>query len=158
MARKKPTKLTEPTESGTTLSRSEPADTDHERSVKPVLLDASRELHTIDSNHPYWSKPPTPRAKDPSVVGAIVRLRPPASATDEQVEAMRKLFAKAGAERVTVLPRPRAEVVPANAHDRACEKAIGARQAVLSLVEESNSKDKKALGGLCERVMAEVGL
>ncbi len=130
--------------------------TDQDRSVRRVTLDGSRRLLTIEAEDKLWDA--KRRSAVAGIDGAIVRLRPPAAATDEQVEVLRAFFEKAGAERVTVLPRPRADVVPADAHEKSRTSAVGARRAVESLVEESNSRDKSALGKLCERVMAEVGL
>lgn len=154
MARKKP--LVDPEVARVNAMASIQEATDQDRSVIPVKLDGSRELATIPPESLIWA--PENNFKWKPGAGAIVRLRPPADASDADVERASEYFRKAGAERVTVLPRPRAEVIPAEAHERSPEKALGARDAVLSLVAESNSKDKEALAKLCERVMAEVGL
>ncbi len=52
----------------------------------------------------------------------------------------------------------RAELVPDAVASAARGKAYGAREAVLSLVSESNAKDGAALLALCEQVMGKVGL
>jgi hypothetical protein len=123
--------------------------------VSRVPLD-SRNLITVLPDWPIWKGTVSKKALD--ATGAIVRIRPPPEATDEDVERVRALMLMKGAERVGVLPRPRAELVPAAVAEAARGKAYGARQAVLSLVEESNSKAREALSALCEKIMAEVGL
>ncbi len=140
------------------MARTKPkkAPTDQDRSVRAVKLDGTRELSTIEPDALIWS--PESNYKWRPGEGAIVRLRPPIGASDGDVERVREYFQKAGAARVTVLPRPRAEVVPASAAEKRPERAIGARQAVLELVDEANSKDRALLKELCEKVMAECGL
>lgn len=126
-----------------------------EVSVRHVPLESARELYTVPVDSPIWGgSPPTRLSR---FEGAIVRLRPPEQATDDAIEEIRGFFLKHGAVKVVVMPRPRAELLPSKA-PRAQAKAVGAREAVVGLVEESNSKDKGALRKLCEHVMGEVGL
>lgn len=133
------------------MARRKPKD-----AVVRMELDSPRELLTIDADSPAWLDPTAVSPK--GCRGAIVRLRPPAGAADSAVALVRAIFENAGAARVTTLPRPRAEVVPARAKDRGAAKAVGAREAILQLVDESSSKDKAALRGFCEALMAEAGL
>lgn len=157
MARKKPTQ--------------EPSTAPRE-SVRHVPLEGHRRLYTVAPDDACWR---SERSTRPDVTGAIVRMRPPADATDDAIAKLRKEFEQQGAARVFVLPRPRAELLPGKnqvcpgCRDGVgclfpikCElpkaKAVGAREAVASLVEESNSKDKDALRTLCEKVMSKVGL
>lgn len=128
-------------------------ETEPRGSVRHVPLESARELLTVPVDSPLWSKGIF-NSRVP-IGGSIVRLRPPETATDDEVEDARKFFLNAGAAKVVVLPRPRAELLPEKAPKA---KAVGARDAVVALVEESNSKDKDALRKLCDRVMGEVGL
>lgn len=90
--------------------------------------------------------------------GAIVRLKPHHDTPDGAVEAARVSCERAGAIRVTLLPKPIGEVVPNAAKPASSEAPRGAREAVLELIEESASKDKARLRAFCEQVMAEQGL
>ncbi len=115
----------------------------------------SRLLVTVDSDHPDWGRLDR-LAGVGNVEGAIVRLRPPFGVSDDDVARMRGHYENAGAARVTVLPRPRAELLPEKTIEP--KKVTGARDAVLALVEESNSKDRDALRQACEGIMAKAGL
>jgi hypothetical protein len=116
----------------------------------------ARALLTVEQESALWD--PDRRCAVSVPRGAIVRLRPPATATDDDVARVRDCYEKLGAERVSVLPRPKAEVVPARVAREAPARAESARAAVLALVEEANTKDRATLRSLCEMVMAEVGL
>lgn len=94
---------------------------------------------------------------DESFRGAIVRLKPSVLATDEQVEEAKQKLAAAGALAVRVLPRPKRAVLP-RVEERRESKKTSSREVVLALVEESNSKDKKALLAFSEAVMGKAGL
>jgi hypothetical protein len=95
---------------------------------------------------------------DVNYQGAIVRLQPPIDATDEDIARVTRAWAQRGVARVIVLPRPKAALVPEKAAREAPAQAYGAREAVLSLVAESNSRDRDALQRLCEKIMGEAGL
>jgi hypothetical protein len=125
--------------------------------VHPIKLEDSRELLTVEPNDGIWDRS-IRESMRPDVEGTIVRLRPSASRSDGEVEEVRAWFEKGGAARVSVLPRPRAEVIPAAVAEHRPDRAVGAREAVTSLVEESNSKNKALLRELCEQVMAKCGL
>lgn len=159
MARKKPTPPTD--QNGSVeppkVSTKQIAAAKAARAVVQVPLEGARCLVTIEADGSEWEEEPDFRL-DPLPPGAIVRLRPPATATDGAIDRLRALFEQAGAARVTVLPRPRADVLPEAVASSVPEKAVGAREAVLGLVEESNAKDKAVLRDLAERVMAEVGI
>jgi len=88
--------------------------------------------------------------------GAIVRIRPKASDTEQRVEEMKRELQRLGAERVVVLPRPRAEVVPER--EKRAQRPEDARAAVASLVAESSVEDRGSLASLCEEIMARNGL
>lgn len=149
MARKKPAKAV-PT--GTV-----PESTHDDGKIEVRKID-TRRLLTIDVDHPIWDKgEKLIGVGGEPVKEAIVRLRAPVKATDIDVERVRRAYEEAGAAKVTVLPRLRTEVLPQDVQQSPA-KAIGAREAVLCLVEESNTKDRDALRALCERVMGECGL
>lgn len=119
----------------------------------------TRRLYTVEPDRSEWLHTERVLGVGPKEFfeGAIVRLRPPATATDVDVDRVRTFYEKAGAAKVSVLPRPKADVIPQDVQ-QAPAKAVGAREAVLSLVEESNTKDRDGLRAFCERVMAECGL
>lgn len=144
MARKKPTGEGVAAQLGT-----DPRGSD---GVRRETFEWSRELVTVEPTEPFWAGTLPKRKYD----GAIVRLRPPATAGDEDVAAARLFFEKRGAERVIVLPRPRAEVVPQESISATTSES--ARAAVLALARESNSTDRNALAAFVEEIMAEEGL
>lgn len=157
MARKKPKAVVILEQKGVEIVDCDPLGLEvtigDEVSVRRVSVEGARELLTIPPDAPIWGgSPPSYRTK---VDGAIVRLRPPEKATDDDVEEIRKFFLGKGAAKVIVLPRPRAELLPSKVEKA---KAVGAREAVTALVEESNSRDRESLHRLCEKIMGEVGL
>jgi len=117
--------------------------------VRAVAIEKARRLVTVGPD-------PWPTAVS-GVVAAIVRIQPPLSASDDEVLRLCEEARANGAARVFALPRPKPEIVPQKVQE-AAPRAIGARAAVLELVEESASKDKPALRELCERIMARNGL
>lgn len=133
------------------------AETAPREAVRHVPVEGSRRLVTVAIDDSCWR---SDAQTIPFVEGAIVRMRPPIDATDERIEELRKDFIRHGAVRVFALPRPRAEVLPGGKEDVVLPKAkaMSARAAVMSLVDESNSKDKESLRALCEKVMSKVGL
>jgi hypothetical protein len=122
--------------------------------VQAVPTKNARRLVTIEADHYAW-KDGLDRA-DPIPPNAIVRLCPPLEASDAQIEELKSRILL-DACRVVVLPKPKSEAVPQAAKE-APARAVGARQAVIDLVEESASKDKAALRAFCEKIMAEAGL
>lgn len=155
MARKKPNAVVILEQKGVEIVDIDPLgiETTPRESVRRVSVEGARELLTVPPDAPIWGgSPPSYRTK---VAGAIVRLRPPEKATDDDVEEIRKFFLGKGAAKVTVLPRPRAELLPSKVEKA---KAVGAREAVTALVAESNSRDRESLHRLCEKIMGEVGL
>ncbi len=134
--------------------KANPAATDPRESVERVPFSKARELMTVQPGDGCW-KGTLPKRK--KFDGLIVRLQPPATATDEEVAALRKFYEARGAERVFVSPRARSAVLPEKAMTTSVPKET-ARQAVVALVAESNAKDKASLHALCELVMSEEGL
>lgn len=87
--------------------------------------------------------------------GGFVRVQPPATASDEAVEAVRRRLLEAGAAGVRVLPRLRAAAAPVPAEALAVPSV---REVVLELVAEVPSRDRDKLRGIVEGVMAEAGI
>ncbi len=125
--------------------------------VELAKFSAPRNLVTVDVDSKLW-KLDDETTSLPNFKGAIVRLRAPESATDEEIEGLKHFIELRGADRVFVLPRRRADVIPAQAAEANRAQAWTARAAVQALVHESNSKDKAALHELCERIASKAGL
>jgi hypothetical protein len=124
--------------------------------VEEVVFNDARELETIEPWDQAWKATDWLFGREKYIRG-IVRLRPPIDAPDEKVQDLVHQARERGAEKVIVLPRPKAEVLPA--------KALGkktlvedARASVLALVADSNATNKDGLRELVEAVMAEEGI
>lgn len=127
--------------------------------VTPVKVPDPTPLVTIEADDAIWKLGDGDDTREiQRVRGAIIRIRPPADVDDATVDALVTLFEGMGARHVFTLPRPRAGVIPAEAQEKNREKAYGAREAVATLVAESNSSDREALEKLTEKIMAEAGL
>lgn len=123
--------------------------------VEVRRFQGARCLETIDLLVENYTELVQNLQKRKDLAGSIVRIRPGVDVSDGMIEEIRARVRDAIA--VIVLPRPRAAVVPAQVA-AATRSAMGAREAVLSLVQESNSRDRELLKAFCEKVMAEVGL
>lgn len=117
------------------------------RVTSHALKDA-RELYTLTV--------PLEGAPLPKLAGAIVRIRPDAYWTDEQIETTKRVAAL-NALQVTCLPRPRAKLLPERVHVETVAP-IGEREVVLDLVEESSAESRPLLKELCESLMAKAGI
>jgi hypothetical protein len=124
--------------------------------AKVIQIEDARELVTVPLDSALWD----PKRRNAITVGtgAIVRLCPPTTAADDTVRGLREAYEKAGATRVVVLPRPKAELLPEDARAVEAEEPAGAREAVAQVVAETNTKDRGALSALCEKIMSEEGL
>jgi hypothetical protein len=127
--------------------------------VRFVKLDGMRELVTIRPTDRMWTDvAPTCRA------GSIVRLQPPAAASDADVQRVREGLVRAGAERVRVEPRATGEKVVASPfEDLAYEwnpkhprRAI--RETVMSMADEARTHNRQALRAELERALSEEGI
>lgn len=133
------------------------------RRVEERLVEGAREFVTIGPEHPTWRPgrfDENGNEIDADVVvpeGAFVRVEPPRDATDDAVAAVREAAKKAGALRVTVLPRRRAAVVRAPKERRPHRRA---RDVVTELVAEANvrEEDRESLRELTEAIMAARGI
>lgn len=127
--------------------------------VTPVKVNDPTPLVTIEADDAIWRLGDGDDTREiQRVRGAIIRIRPPADVDDATVDALVTLLEGMGARHVFTLPRPRSGVIPEQAQEKNREKAYGAREAVATLVEESNSADREALEKLTEKIMGEAGL
>lgn len=115
-----------------------------------------RNLVTFAVDHPIWTTDGK-RLPAGTWAGAIVRLRPPSDVRDGLVEEVRAALAAAGVSRIKLEVR-RGAVLPTEAVDKGTATRSSAREVVLRLVEEANSKDPAALLAVVEKTMAEEGL
>lgn len=88
------------------------------------------------------------------VDGAIVRVKPSAGASDEQVAKVKALLTDSGAEAVRVMPRARAAVASLPPKERPAPKRH--REVVLDMAREMNGGQE--LVDLVTGIMDEVGL
>lgn len=130
-----------------------------EEGVTPIKVNDPTPLVTIEADDAIWRLGDGDDTREiPRVRGAIIRVRPPADVDDATVDALVALLEGMGARHVFTLPRPRSGVIPEQAQEKNREKAYGAREAVATLVAESNSSDREALEKLTEKIMGEAGL
>lgn len=132
--------------------------------VKSVKNKTARKLHTIDSAHEVWTGGAL-EAKAKAFEGALVRVRPPAEATDATIYDLERLLRdQLGADAVRVLPRePGGGAVEAPWPEGVPKPQKGAtkpaREVILAMARGSaSSHDSKALVTFLEDVMAEEGL
>jgi hypothetical protein len=113
-----------------------------------------RKLVTFTADNPIW-KPVSGKAVF-SLTGALVRIYPPATATDELIEQVKKKLLSHGAESVRVMPKPSThQVVKVTAMKAS---AMTARKVVSLMVQESNSLNKADLDKVCSDALSEEGL
>lgn len=121
--------------------------------VRFVPSPAARALATTTPDDPVWRG--SPASCEP---GAIVRLRPPADASDADVARVRAAHERAGAVRCRVEPRaPGAEVL---ARPRSAEKAERRtfREVVMGMAAEARPHDREALVAVLDEALTEEGL
>ncbi len=135
----------------------------HGWSVKTVELGGARRLVSIETDSEVWSSDVDVRQALGSkykIEGAIVRVKPPAVASDEQITHVKELLAEHGAVAVKVLPRASGEIpahVAKESRGRGPQRTI--RQVVLDRAAAvSNSRDRDALLQTLNNIMDEAGL
>lgn len=123
----------------------------------------ARRLVTLEPLHGIWQ---TMKGKKTVLLaigpkedwaGAIVRLRPPPDVEEGRIEEVKAALLAAGAARIKLEVR-RGATLPTEAVDKGKATKSSAREVVLQLVAEANSKDPVGLSEIVERVMAEEGL
>jgi hypothetical protein len=120
--------------------------------VQFVPLDSTRDLVTIRPSDPVWSSSePTCKA------GAIIRLQPPATASDADVTRVREWFLRSGAVRVRVEPRAAGEKVVAPVETKPAVRA-SMRTVVLEMAEEARTHNREALRAELDRALSEEGI
>lgn len=122
--------------------------------VQVLKVKHARRFVTFETGDVYWLNGSTDGI---GVTDAFVRVQPPSTATDEQIETLRVFLEKGCAAEIRFQPRPRGEVVTAKSHVEA-PKHTSIRETVLSLVDGANSKNPDALKMLVEETMGKVGL
>ena len=119
--------------------------------VSQVVFDGASQFVTIGPEDPAWASLETADLPD----AAFVRLKPPETATDEQVAALRNALRKRGAV-VRVMPRPRRAILPVSKSTTMVKASV--RDVVLKLVSDARCRRPEALSQLVESVLSEVGL
>jgi hypothetical protein len=133
-------------------------------SISRSIAAEARKLITIDADHGCW-KGDGLRIDDfgDGFKGAIVRIMPPADATDERIETIGKLCEMSGAVATKILPRRAIGAIGAAAEqekkaDGKEERALGLREAVHAVAARMATADRDALRVELDSVMDEVGL
>lgn len=121
--------------------------------VRFVALSDVRRLVTIYPSDPVWTSF-TPKCE----AGSIVRVRPPATASDADVARVEAALLKSGAVRVRVEPRVAGEkvVAPQEAPKRAARSSM--RETVLQMASEARTHNREALCEELERAMSAEGI
>ncbi len=115
-----------------------------------IAIEGSRELVTVDVPYPGGRIPTFPS-------GSIIRLRPRANATEEQIRDVVRAAVVDGVVRVDVQPQPVADTVPDGVVAAQGEHQHDIRSAVDVLVAASTG-DKIAIRKLTDTLMAKVGI
>ena len=124
--------------------------------AKAVPFGGARLLLTIGPEHAVWMDVDHVIRHVINCEGALVRLDPPATATDESVQVVRKVVRETmGAKRVVVVPRRRgrAVVAPNERGPLASHRAVVER-----LVASANVEDREALAAFCAGAMDRAGV
>lgn len=117
-------------------------------------VEGSPALITIGPEDGCWESAVPPGMSVVVWNGSFVRIRPPASASEERIEQVRHLVTQLAAK-VVVEPARRSQPVTAP-KERAPH--LQAREVVGLMIEEANVEDRDALRRLCEEVMGRAGL
>lgn len=130
-----------------------PALSDTPMGVRFVAFSDVRKLVTIHPSDSAWTSLGVRCAE-----GSIVRVRPPATASDADVARVEAALLQAGAVRVRVEPRAAGEkvVAPVMAPKRAARSTM--RATVLSMATEARTHNREALRAELERAMSEEGI
>lgn len=125
--------------------------------VRFVRFDDARALLTVRPQDPVWSGAPPV-----CPTGAIVRIRPPAEASDADVLRQRDAHERAGAARVRVEPRAAGQRVAVPERERPAEETPTAkarmRSVVMTMANESRAHDRAALVDELDRALSEQGV
>lgn len=135
------------------MPRKVAAKTDGKRfpSVRAVTIPALS-FYTFREDDPVWQSPDNGPFPDP--VPAFVRICPPNSATDHDIEVVKSHLEGA---RIRVLSRQKPQTVVEQSKEQLSD-CKNIREVVLILAKEANTGDRSALLELVESTLAEVGL
>lgn len=130
-----------------------PAFRDSPIGVRFVALSNVRRLVTIHPTDRVWTSFDARCEK-----GSIVRVRPPATASDADIERVEAALKRAGAVRVRVEPRAAEEKVVAKeeAPKRAARSTM--RETVLAMANEARTHNREALLEELEGAMTKAGI
>lgn len=129
--------------------------------VTARAIEGGRKMVRVHPDGMVWAREDLatlPASMMPAMEGAIVRIDPPADASDAKVEEVRAAFERAGAEAVRVSTRSNSDVVVHEPPPGAPPVRRDLREVVHELVEGANVDDLPALRELAERLMAKAGL
>jgi hypothetical protein len=133
-------------------SESIPAFRDKPLGVQFVALQDTRELVTIRPTDLVWT------LQDIACkAGSIVRLQPPATASDADIARVKEGLIRSGAVRVRVEPRAAGEKIVAHVEERPAARAT-VREVVFAMASEARSHNPKALRNELERALSEEGV
>lgn len=130
-------------------------------SISRSIAAEARKLITIDADHGCWAGDVL--NIEAEIKGAIVRIMPPANATDERIETIGKLCEMNGAVATKILPRRAIGAIGVAAEqakeaDGNDERVLGLRVAVHAVAARMATADRDALRVELDSVMDEVGL
>jgi hypothetical protein len=121
--------------------------------IKVVLIETS-EFIVIGPEHQIWT---TPSGRWDELSSSFVRVIPPPTATDEDIERVTKWAQSAGPLLVDVKPRPKTQVVVRQAEPNT-QTSKSIRQVVEAMTDEANSKNPPLLKEIVQTVLGRVGL
>jgi hypothetical protein len=122
--------------------------------VTTAKVDASARLFTIPANWLGWGKAEDGQWKNAE--GCFVRVQPPPDVLPQRLADLKRALYVAGAAAVSVQRARRAAVVT---QEREPERpSATAREVVLEMVAEANTKDRAALTERVEKTLGKVGL
>lgn len=113
--------------------------------VERIAMGA-RKLYTIGVDHPWWGrKKKSSHEAMPVLKGAIVRVRPPADTSDEEIDLLGKVLQECKVAKVRFEARAQADVLP-DEEDITEILHIGHREIVMAMAEKSSrAEDLKQL-------------
>jgi hypothetical protein len=117
----------------------------------------ARTLLTFAEEHPAWTEGwAGPNADEAR--GALVRLFPPAAASEERIASVARALEAAGAARVKIVSRETPPDVVRRIVDDPSRSEASHREVVVRMADEARSRDRGALKALLDEVMTEEGL
>jgi hypothetical protein len=122
-------------------------------SVRVVPSPEARVLQTISPDDPVWRGGAASCAP-----GAIVRIRPPADASNADVERLINALRRAGAVRCRAEPRAASAEVLTRPERPAKAERRTIREVVERMVAESRAHDREALAATTDEALTEEGL